>query len=137
MSSPAVQLIVQRYRNCRLLVHESDWVESFSAGVLVYISFGASATRQSVATAATTIVNLPVLTTGLWGDGSGTRSIRSMLGESGVQRDSVEESRRLGSCNEKSAKVPPCSIVIVPQANLISKVRLDRDERLHPLYVYV
>jgi hypothetical protein len=52
--------------------------------------------------AASTLLNLPILTTGLWGDGeSSTLSILAMAADS----------------------TSSCSLVVVPQANLISKVK--------------
>lgn len=78
-----------------------DDENSTSCGLLAYISFGSSTTQSQVETAAQTLLNLPVLTTGLWGDSSSIQSILSLAATS----------------------VSSCSLVIVPQANLISKVK--------------
>ncbi len=78
-----------------------DGENSTSCGLLAYISFGSSTTLSQVETAAQTLLNLPVLTTGLWGDSSSTQSILSLAATSASS----------------------CSLVIVPQANLISKVK--------------
>ena len=73
-----------------------------SCGALVYVSFSSTTSEDDVQSAATTMLNLPVMTTGLWGDGSsGTQSILSLASEN-------------SSC---------ASLVVVPQANLISKVK--------------
>ena len=103
----SVSIVVQRFRQCKLLLNEEQWVtigdgnDSSSCGLLAYISFGSSTTRTQVDTAAQTLLNLPVLTTGLWGDSSSTQSILSLA----------------------TAPASSCSLVIVPQANLISKVK--------------
>lgn len=78
-----------------------DGENSTSCGLLAYISFGSSTTQSQVETAAQTLLNLPVLTTGLWGDSSSTQSILSLA----------------------TTSTSSCSLVIVPQANLISKVK--------------
>lgn len=76
---------------------------SNSCGLLAYISFSSSTTHSQVETAAQTLLNLPVLTIGFWGDKeSSTQSILSLAATS------------TPSC---------CSLVIVPQANLISRVK--------------
>ncbi|KAL9182441.1 hypothetical protein ACHAXT_013093 [Thalassiosira profunda] len=102
----SVSIVVQRFRECKLLLEETDYVTvgggDESCGVLAYVSFSSSTTRSQVESAASTLVNLPVLTTGLWGDGaSTTRSILVLAAEAQSK----------------------CSLVIVPQANLISKVK--------------
>eukprot|EP00986_Skeletonema_menzelii_P015578 scaffold12096_cov136-Skeletonema_menzelii.AAC.2 len=104
----SVSIVVQRFRQCKLLLNEEQWVtvgeednNSSSCGLLAYISFGSSTTQSQVEAAAQTLLNLPVLTTGLWGDSSSTQSILSLA----------------------TASTSSCSLVIVPQANLISKVK--------------
>jgi len=103
-----VSIVVQRFRQCKLLLNEEQWVtvgeednSSSSCGLLAYISFGSSTSQSQVEAAAQTLLNLPVLTTGLWGDSSSTQSILSLA----------------------TASTSSCSLVIVPQANLISKVK--------------
>eukprot|EP00984_Skeletonema_dohrnii_P011524 scaffold4605_cov150-Skeletonema_dohrnii-CCMP3373.AAC.2 len=104
----SVSIVVQRFRKCKLLLNEEQWVtvgddseNSGSCGLLAYISFGSSTTQSEVEAAAQTLLNLPVLTTGLWGDSSSTQSILGLA----------------------TASISSCSLVIVPQANLISKVK--------------
>lgn len=102
----SVSVVVQRFRECKLLLLEERYVtvggSDDSCGVLAYVSFASSTTIPQVEQAAQTLLNLPVLTTGLWGDGeSSTLSILTLASE------------------ESSS----CSLVIVPQANLISKVK--------------
>jgi hypothetical protein len=110
-SSPSIHIIAQRYRYCRLLVQERHWIRTPSlmdddeqhCGLLLYVSFAVGSTPQLVRSAAETCLNLPVLTTGLWGDGvSEQLSIRSVV----RQRGKIKT-----------------SLTIVPQANLISKVK--------------
>ena len=120
LASKTVHLVVQRYRSCQILIDEKEWISLGSSfedfidnsddnsssclhcGMLVYVSFAANIDRKAVEQATKTLLNLQVLTTGLWGDGvSGTLSVLE-LAASGPSKS---------------------SIVIVPQANLISKVR--------------
>ena len=107
MNNMSVSIVVQRFRECKLLIDELDYVTVGGSGenccgILAYISFASTTTKLQVEQAAQTLLNLPILTTGLWGDGeSSTKSILSLAAE-------VESS---------------CSLVIVPQANLISKVK--------------
>jgi D-Tyr-tRNAtyr deacylase len=106
MSSGSVYIVVQRFRECKLLINELEYANvgssSDSCGLLAYVSFASSTTPVQVEQAAGTLLNLPVLTTGLWGDGeSSTLSVLAL---------SVDPTLS-------------CSLVIVPQANLISKVK--------------
>jgi hypothetical protein len=111
-SGYSVHLVVQRYRTCKLLLEdEGRWASIESPGMLLYVSFAASADAASVHAAAETVLNLPVLTNGLWGDGSQTRSIRQIIHD---HRDDAND--------EDGPAVAGCSIAVVPQANLISKV---------------
>lgn len=102
----SVSVVVQRFRECKLLLLETEYVTvgggATSCGILAYISFASSTTQSQVEQAAENLLNLPILTTGLWGDGeSSTGSLLKLAAEA--------EST--------------CSLVIVPQANLISKVK--------------
>lgn len=105
--SNGVSVVVQRFRKCNLLIDELEYVEIGSCdqnccGLLAYISFASSTSISQVHQAATTLLNLPVLTTGLWGDSeSSTLSILSLAADA----------------------TSFCSLVVVPQANLISKVK--------------
>mmetsp|Transcript_11187 Transcript_11187/g.14718 ORF Transcript_11187/g.14718 Transcript_11187/m.14718 type:complete len:350 (-) Transcript_11187:320-1369(-) len=109
-----VHLVLQRYRHCRILLREEEWVsvgyratesgeeEHEHCGLLVYISFAVGTTRDMVENAAQTIVNLSLLTSGLWGDGeSEPKSLLDFIS------------------NAPSSS----SVVLCPQANLISKIR--------------
>jgi len=93
-----VHLVLQRYRSCRILLDETEWVEiggEKHSGLLVYVSFAESATPSSAQQAAVTVMNLKIATMGQWGDGQ----------------------------TDKLLKMESPSIVLVPQANLISKVK--------------
>jgi hypothetical protein len=75
-------------------------------GLLIYISFATTADMLSCINAAETCLNVPILTSGLWGDGSSQQySIRSHL------------------THADSSKRKNTSVTIVPQANLICKVK--------------
>lgn len=117
----SVRLIVQRFRKCSLLVHgkvvtvgstsndDIDLVNpktTTSCGLLAYISFGMTATPERVLQAATTLINLPILTLGVWGDGeTETKSILDMSTAANAESSNLVQ------------------LVLVPQANLISKIR--------------
>lgn len=107
MSNETIHLVVQRYRSCRILIEETKWVhlgkDDKHCGILIYVSFAEGATKQKVQTAAETLCNLSVLTTGGWGDGAAPKSLLQLI-----------------TASEESHNV---SIAIVPQANLISKVK--------------
>jgi hypothetical protein len=100
----SIRSVIQRFRKASLLLDETHTVTvggaSTFAGILVYTSFGTRCTREKVLQLARTLLNLPVLTTGLWGDGSEPVSVLDMATQNhgGV------------------------AIMLVPQANLISKV---------------
>ena len=96
---------IARSNKCKILVDE-EYVKAGgddnSCGALVYVSFSSTTSEDDVQSASATLLNLPVLTTGLWGDGSSaTQSVLSLASEN-------------CSC---------ASLVVVPQANLISKVK--------------
>lgn len=102
----SVSVVVQRFRECKLLIDELEYVTvgggEECCGILAYVSFAGTTTKTQVEQAALTLLNLPVLTTGLWGDGeSSTASLLSLAADSASS----------------------VSLVIVPQANLTSKVR--------------
>lgn len=104
-SSKSVHIVVQRYRSCKVLLQETEWVQIGSdethCGLLVYVSFAQSCDKDAVRRAAQTALQLPVLTTGQWGDGvSETYSL-------------------LHLAKQQNAST---SIILIPQANLISKV---------------
>lgn len=108
----SVRLVMQRFRHASLLVDDKvvsvgekrDILEpttGTSCGLLVYVSFAKSANKEKVLQAAKTVLNLPLLTHGAWGDGSDTTSVLDM------------------------ASSPNSSphLLLVPQANLISKLK--------------
>jgi len=109
-SSSGVHLSIQRYRGCKLLLCEREWktVGQFRenesklthCGLLVYISFTNEATYAKVEQAASAVLQLPVCTRGLWGDAQSTTSSIAELAANG-----------------------DTSVVIVPQANLICRLK--------------
>ena len=116
----AVKLVIQRFRSASLLLSPDETAhinqsgdKSQTCGMLVYVSFSKAAetNRTAIFAAARTILNLPVLTRGVWGDGSGTVSVLDLATE--LDRDAAASSK--GGCG-----VP---IVLVPQANLVSRVK--------------
>eukprot|EP00934_Nitzschia_sp_Nitz4_P000291 Nitzschia sp. Nitz4//scaffold125_size66327//10367//11317//NITZ4_006124-RA/size66327-processed-gene-0.42-mRNA-1//-1//CDS//3329534592//291//frame0 len=121
-SGPAIRMVIQRYRQAKLLINESEVVTvghaapidstenpPQAAGLLAYVSFAATATPTKVEQAAKTLLNLPVLTLGAWGDGSVAKSLLQLSSE------------RLSDLGESGTV--SLSLVLVPQANLTAKVK--------------
>ena len=126
-------LVFQRYRKCRILLDEQEWVtvgretnnsdgetnltnndssHHHHCGLLVYVSFAVGATRASVQNAAHTILHLPLLTTGLWGDGTSE------------QQSVMDMAASYASSQTKGAKsLLSTSLILCPQANLIGKLK--------------
>jgi D-Tyr-tRNAtyr deacylase len=114
----SIRMVIQRYRKASLLIDETHVVtvgesESLldkeppaSVGLLAYLSFAKTADERKVEQAAKTLLHLPILTLGAWGDGSTTRSMFQLL-----------------AAKKKDDKKSSSSIVLVPQANLIAKVK--------------
>lgn len=82
-------------------------------GLLVYVSFADTATVSHVHQAAATLLNLPVLTLGQWGDGSRPQSVLDLLAT--TSSTSGESST--------TANKAATSLVLVPQANLFAKIK--------------
>lgn len=114
-SDTSVCMVVQRYRVATIMGNNSEYIQvgktnasltseglvDSVCGLMVYVSFAKGCTQQTVMTAAKIIVNLPILTTGAWGDGV---------------------SKTMNVIDLAMLRSNSASIVIVPQANLINKV---------------
>ena len=148
-TSSSVHLVFQRYRSCRILLREKDWVdvpttinaakqvateESSSSsssqqqqqhcGLLVYVSFSSAATHESVMKAAQTILQLPVLTRGKWGDDSIPVSLWSLIQDGlAARQPKAACSKDDNDTSKRHVIKPTTSLVLVPQANLISRVK--------------
>jgi len=137
-SCSAVRMVFQRYRHAKILIDENRVIalgntvdnnlvtasggsSSETAGMLVYVSFGRTVTNNKVEQAARTLLNLPILTLGAWGDGQGTKSILQLSADVFLKR------KRLQAHPNASGKVledvSPLSLLLVPQANLTAKVK--------------
>lgn len=135
-SSEVVHLVIQRYRLCRILLDEKEWVTvgqqhqlpslasqqqvgdetreqdvQGHCGLLVYVSFAADATKDRVQAAAQTVLNLPILTSGVWGDGTAE------------QASLLEFLMKQDRPHDDPVTKMSFSLVLCPQANLISTVR--------------
>lgn len=146
-NGPSIRMVIQRYRQVSLLVDESHVVsagteivsllsdvstdcvpdpstkEAPSAGLLVYISFSKTANESTVHQAAQTVLNLPVLTLGAWGDGSAASSVLQLLTANSKNLLTSESKRTDEEQNSVNAALSQLSIALVPQANLIAKVK--------------
>jgi hypothetical protein len=108
----------------------SSSVSTTTVGLLVYVSFAATANEKKVLQAATTVLNLPIVTLGSWGDGSSTKSLLQwaalMDAPQQQQQQDIKTADTNGMAEEEPAvknTMSPISLVLVPQANLISKVK--------------
>ena len=135
----SIKLVIQRYRKANVLIDESKVVtvgvgndddksssssssllmspsaspsSSPSVGLLAYISFSKTSTNQHVEQAATTLLNLQVLTLGGWGDGTSTQSILELASE-----------KQQAIIKKEDGDIYNLSIVLIPQADLICKVK--------------
>jgi D-Tyr-tRNA(Tyr) deacylase len=157
-NTKSVHLVFQRFRKCRLLLNEETVVHvggggggvgndgefhddtlllnplssapTTTVGLLVYVSFAATADEKKVLQAATTVLNLPIVTLGSWGDGSSTKSLLQWAALMDDPQQQQQQENKTVDTNgmaeeEPSAKntMSPISLVLVPQANLISKVK--------------
>lgn len=116
----AVKFVIQRFRSASLLLSPTQTAHinqssgdqaQATCGMLVYVSFSKAAetNRSAIFSAARTVLNLSVLTRGVWGDGSGTVSALELA---------TELDKAKGAASRSG--VP---ILLVPQANLISTVK--------------
>jgi D-Tyr-tRNA(Tyr) deacylase len=94
---------------------------SETAGMLVYVSFGRTATKNNTEQAARTLLNLPILTLGAWGDGQGTQSILQLSADLFRKRNTSQASP--SASGKGLDDVSPLSWLLVPQANLTAKVK--------------
>jgi activator of HSP90 ATPase len=134
-TNPSVHVVLQRYRSCKILINEDVWVtqgvehedtevnndstiatydsQQQHCGLLIYVSFASNTDGTSCLNAAETCLNMPILTTGLWGDNTS-------------QLYSIQQHITNTNTNNQSREHNPTtttSITIVPQANLICKVK--------------
>eukprot|EP00816_Leptocylindrus_hargravesii_P001939 CAMPEP_0196814014 /NCGR_PEP_ID=MMETSP1362-20130617/40794_1 /TAXON_ID=163516 /ORGANISM="Leptocylindrus danicus, Strain CCMP1856" /LENGTH=407 /DNA_ID=CAMNT_0042190495 /DNA_START=141 /DNA_END=1364 /DNA_ORIENTATION=- len=129
-----VRLVVQRCRSASLLVSCEDTKtnpEATStttvhsqgyAGIIAYVSFASTnhSTQEKLSmvfTAARTLLNLPLVTLGKWGDGSRAKSVLKMASE----LDSSDNVTDDATANNDELK--GIFVMVVPQANLICKVK--------------
>jgi len=145
----SVRMVLQRYRQASLLIDEKEIVtvgnktstlqrslpnveneqppcsktgnnststesSSSSLGLLVYISFSSMCANDKVKQAAKTVLNMPIGTLGAWGDGSSTKSMLQLL---------TDNNKIPPALTTLPSSSSPLSIMLVPQANLICKVK--------------
>jgi len=116
-----IRLVIQRARSASLNINadcdasarDVDTKEHSRTGLVVYVSFAKgnddeAKRRASILSAAKTLLNLPLVTTGHWGDGSKSKSTLSMSSE--LDEDSGTSHRKQG-----------VFMMIIPQASLICK----------------
>ena len=92
-------------------------------GLLVYVSFANTATKDSVYNAAKTVLNLPIITLGSWGDGTSTQSLLQLAAGNQDMSDTTIKINSSSHSSSSPSYYYNVNLVIVPQANLISKVK--------------
>jgi D-Tyr-tRNA(Tyr) deacylase len=145
----SVHLVLQRYRSCRLLLNEIEWVtqgpvvavgdtssegnqsEGNTAvavddhhshcGLLIYISFAKNTTTKSCWDAAEVCCNVPLLTNGLWGDTTSELFSLKQILTTTLENDENKNGTDK-HCNNSVLR-PFTSVTIVPQANLICSMK--------------
>lgn len=132
-----VHLICQRYRQCKILLDEREWrlvgshpdskqhdADTSSllpphCGWLVYTSFAKGTTMASVQKAVLTLIQMPFGTWGLWQEKRTERpqSLQAMM------QQGIEDQQGSGNGNHHINDTPRLSVVLCPQANLVSQVK--------------
>lgn len=121
-----VHLVVQRYRRCRILLNETEWRNVGSSslssddnasethcGWLVYTSFAAGATQETIQKAVLTLFQMPFGTWGHWEEKGGRPQTLSAMMQQ-AHNDHVAAA---------STKDHRLSLVLCPQANLVSQIK--------------
>lgn len=116
-----VHLICQRYRQCKILLDESQWRTVGNSnddddapphcGWLVYTSFVQGATLEAVQKAVLTLFQMPFGTWGLWQEKGASRP--QSMGAMMQQAHNDDDKEAVGRV----------SVVLCPQANLTSQVK--------------
>ena len=128
-----VHLILQRYRTCKILLDESEWrtvgygggggetnpdSPRPHCGWLVYTSFANGATLESVQKAVLTLFQMPFGTWGQWEEKGGRpQSLASLM------QQAYNENKEDGGNGNTAASPSRLSVVLCPQANLVSQVK--------------
>ena len=140
-----IKIVIQRFRHAKLLLHDDDNTQQYitvgskielnaeeevttvqhsqlyPGGILVYISFARSTQSSMIYPAARTVLNLPIVVRGQWGDGSKPCSVLKLASDCYLEEQSDGVSANNTSNVNDAFGV---AVVIVPQANLVSKARL-------------
>ena len=114
-----VHLVLQRYRWCKILLDETEWrtvgssdEEPAHCGWLVYTSFAAGASQETIQKAVLTLFQMPFGTWGQWEEKGGRpQTLSNMMQQAhDIDDTTATTTNRL-------------SIVLCPQANLVSQVK--------------
>lgn len=90
-----LNVVVQRANSASLLLDNAQSWQSMGLGLVVYVSFAGdwdmassgatSRLQKELANVASRLVAVPLLTQGVWGDGSGLLSIKELLHQGDLQ----------------------------------------------------
>mmetsp|Transcript_29976 Transcript_29976/g.44428 ORF Transcript_29976/g.44428 Transcript_29976/m.44428 type:complete len:429 (+) Transcript_29976:3-1289(+) len=134
---PPVTATFGKYLNTEQNKFSDDGSSSRSSvgGIIVYLSFAKSAQASMIYNAAKTLLNLPILTKGQWGDGNKTLSVLQIAADLYRERkkkstsDEQEKKDEIGSdvksigSDGEISNHGGVAMMIIPQANLVSKVK--------------
>lgn len=111
-----VRVVVQRCNSAELLIDNVDTWVSIGQGMVVSVSFGQGCNASVLPRVVKALLQMPLLTRGVWGDGDSPRSVVDMCRE----LDSTNTAATLQSVQNQPK---PPSIMIIPTASLTSKAK--------------
>ena len=120
--SVAVRIVAQRCDAAELLVDNvNEWVR-VGWGLVYYVSFGDGCQADALPKVVRSLLNIPLLTAGVWGDGSSTTSIVTAA-RAAAATNPHDEAVAAASEGAAVATRGAPAVVIIPAAGLISKVK--------------
>ena len=119
--TPLVRAVVQRCDAAELLVDNAEEWVTIGWGLVVFVSFGKGCTLEVLPKVVKQLLNLPLLTAGVWGDGSTTSSIVAAARASAASLDCDDDGDAAAGSTRTERGAP--SVMLIPSAGLISKVK--------------
>eukprot|EP00039_Didymoeca_costata_P012170 m.174277 g.174277 ORF g.174277 m.174277 type:complete len:343 (+) comp15405_c0_seq4:12-1040(+) len=111
-----VRVVAQRCDNAELLVdNKSKWI-GIGRGLILHVSFAKGCDSSCLPKVVRTLLRIPLLTEGVWGDGNAPMSVVDMCQK--IRNDAKEGEK---APSEGKGKQP--SVMIIPQASLISTAK--------------
>lgn len=116
-----VRVVLQRCESASLLIDNKSRWEKIPRGLIAFVSFGQGADRKLIAQAAAAVVHAPVLTLGVWGDGSGAQSLVTLAKAGGGPEPMDKPGVSV------STRIPRFGLMVIPQAALYCRLRGRKD----------